>query len=103
MPLEEVRVPVLAIANRFTRVPWYDMLDPADRDRADRAVAPVVQAQTEAWERYTQQSGAKRIDLPDSNHHVYLANAQEVFEAILAFLLSPADTLRRRDANGRHR
>lgn len=99
LPLEELRVPVLAIVNRFNSIVWYHTLDHAGRQRADSALPSVLQAFSAAWERYARGTGATIVDLPESNHHVYISNADEVFEAMMAFLFAPSDTSRSRDAH----
>jgi pimeloyl-ACP methyl ester carboxylesterase len=94
LPLEDLRVPILAFANRFRGFLWFDELDAAGRARADSVMPSVVQAFSQAWERYARRTRARMVDLPQSTHHAYISNAQEVFEAMSAFLLAPTDTSR---------
>jgi non-heme chloroperoxidase len=92
-PAEYTRIqaPALGIFNRFTphyRMAYYHKLTPAKQEEFDRSVKALVKWNDGAIQRFRSEvKNARVIELPDTNHYVFIVEEGVVVREMRKFLL----------------
>jgi hypothetical protein len=86
-----IRAPTLGIFNRISlqfRMPYYGALPPAEQEEFNRSIDALSQWTDVAIQRFRSEvKGSRVVELPNTNHYVYIVEEALVVRAMRKFLL----------------
>jgi pimeloyl-ACP methyl ester carboxylesterase len=90
---ERIHAPTLGIFNRITppyRMPYYWSLGPAQQAEFDRDIGALATWTGGAIQRFRSEvKGSRIVEIPNTNHYVYIVAEPQVVREMRRFLLEP--------------
>jgi pimeloyl-ACP methyl ester carboxylesterase len=88
---DRIRAPALGIFNKLTpqyRLPYYSKLDTARQEEFERSIKALSKWNDDAIQRFRSEvKNARVVELPDTNHYVYVVDEALVVREMHKFLL----------------